>query len=99
MDTSGLDRTLGQYGHTMLAHDNFLYIYGGVQGSLTQDVISTRLRSVLYQVRYKLIKSFELTFELTGIPYMYYVFIHILYWHKCHLIKKRFAELTKKKEK
>ena len=56
MDTSGLDRTLGQYGHTMQAHDNFLYVYGGVQGSLTQDVISTRLRSVLYQVRYKLIK-------------------------------------------
>ena len=51
MDTSGLDRSLGQYGHTMQAHDNFLYVYGGVQGSLTQDVISTRLRSVLYQVR------------------------------------------------
>lgn len=45
--TTYLGRSLGQLGHAMVADNDILYVYGGVQGSLTHDVIATHISQLV----------------------------------------------------
>lgn len=45
-DANTLHRKLGQYGHDMIVNEDKLYVYGGVQGSLTEDVIGIDISSL-----------------------------------------------------
>lgn len=46
LDTAQLGRGQGQTGHTMAYDNGVLYIYGGVSGSLTNDIIAIHYDSI-----------------------------------------------------
>jgi len=49
-DRSELGRSPGQMGHTLaIGNNRFLYAYGGLQGSLTSDIIAVSIAEVSYR--------------------------------------------------